>query len=442
MLFVRHQPRSQPDLLIGLEWMPVPDAYVKPSLHGLVFDGRFNLRVAERAAALGAGALLVHAHPGARPPTPSEVDARDGAAFMQFMRRRSPNSVHGLLVVADETVTGIVDDGDRTMNVERVVSVGIPLREWTAIRRRRSAGVGDDRQLLAIGAAGQQRLATTTVAVVGNSGGGSHVTQQLIHAGVGDLIVVDADLVEDTNLRRLVGAIRSDVGTTPKPLIAVRTARAVRPSVQVEALVENFPSTATIRALRGADVIIGCVDGWDVRSELNRFALTYRIPYLDIGATVVGPTGDRGMRVGGQVTIVVPDGACLRCMGLVTDERVAADRDRRQGYAHGEPDPQVVSLNGSLASEAVTAAMMLLAGDDRLVRYRRYKFPPGLLIEVDNDRDPDCRDCLEADLISDQRHEERAYPGSHASSGGTGRVRAHLARWLPRLAGALHRPHR
>ena len=100
-----------------------------------------------------------------------------------------------------------------------------------------------------------------------------------------------------------------------------------------------------------------------------------------IAAAVSVAADARGMRVGGQVALVLPGGPCLRCMGLITDARVEASRLRRQGYAEAAPEPQVVSLNGSLASEAVTAALMVLAGEDRLVAYRRFAYPPGTLTE-------------------------------------------------------------
>jgi molybdopterin-synthase adenylyltransferase len=399
-LFVRGYPDRHPELLVGIEWMPVPDEYVLPSAHGLAFDGRFNLRVAERAAELRAGAILVHAHPGVRPPVPSITDAEQGAAFMAFMHRRQPDRASGLLVVADRTVTGIVSTSGGTLEIQRVVSAGIPTEEWNSTPPAARHAESADRQLLAVGSDAQRRLANATIAVIGNSGGGSHVTQQLIHAGAGTLPVVDPDIVEETNLRRLVGATQADIDTTPKPDVAVRIAAAVRPTVNVVPLREAFPSTATIEALRHADIIIGCVDGWDTRDDLNKFALRHRIPYIDIGIMVSGATDERGMRVGGQIAIVAPDGPCLRCMGLVTDERVQASRDHRQGYADQEPDPQVVSLNGTLASEAVTAALMLLAADDRLPRRRRYTYPPGLLTEVTTHRQRACTSCSAADLPS------------------------------------------
>lgn len=164
---------------------------------------------------------------------------------------------------------------------------------------------------------------------------------------------------------------------------------------------EKFPSTATIAAVLDADVIIGCVDGWDTRDDLNTFALTNRIPYVDIGIAVTCADHNRAMRVGGQIAIVTPDGPCLRCIGLITDDRVAAARQRRRGYTDDDTsEPQVVSLNGTVASEAVTAALMLIARDDRLVPYRRYNYPPGTLTAVDVDKKYDCPTCHTAGVAA------------------------------------------
>jgi molybdopterin/thiamine biosynthesis adenylyltransferase len=258
-----------------------------------------------------------------------------------------------------------------------------------------------DRQLLAFGAVGVAAIGALTVGVVGVSGGGSHVCQQLIHAGVGQLIPVDPELVDKTNLRRLPGAVAADINVTQKVEIPVRMARQVRPSVQVRPIPQPFPSPASLAALRDADVIVGCIDGWDGRDDLNRFALAHRIPYVDIGAVITPPTGRLPLRVSGQIVVVVPgDGSCLRCLRLVTDERVANSRRQRQGYLDGTAEPQVVSINGTLASEAVTAVLALAAGTGGLIPYRRYSFPLGLLTEVTTDRLSPCPACAEAGLIS------------------------------------------
>ena len=54
-------------------------------------------------------------------------------------------------------------------------------------------------------------LKATTAGVIGLSGGGSHVCQQLAHIGVGNYVIVDPQVIEDTNLNRLVGGTAADI---------------------------------------------------------------------------------------------------------------------------------------------------------------------------------------------------------------------------------------
>jgi hypothetical protein len=86
-------------------------------------------------------------------------------------------------------------------------------------------------------------------------------------------------------------------------------------------------------------------------------------------------------------------------MHLVTDARVEESRRHRQGYLDNEPEPQVVSINGTLASEAVTAALLLAATPDAPIEARRnYRYPPGKISVVDEAADPTCAVCQRASL--------------------------------------------
>lgn len=394
-LLVATHPTTDPGSLTAIDYLPVPEELVLDRQHGMRYDGRFHFRVAARAAELGCGAILVHSHPGPGVPRPSRTDRESGRAFLAFMSRRTPAATHGLLIIGDDAITGVVHTPRGFGVIDRVLSCGPPVEVLRQTVRELDVDPAD-RQLLAIGAQGQARLALATVAVVGISGGGSHVAQQLIHAGVGRLIAVDDDVVSETNLRRLVGAVATDVDRTRKPQIPVRLANQVRPTTIVIPVEARFPAKQTLEALRECDVIIGCVDGWDVRDALNDFALSERIPYVDIGATVIPGTQAIPMRIAGQVAVVLPGGACLRCRGTVTDERVTNSRAEREGYVPIVASPQVISVNGTLASEAVTAAMMLLAGAPDVAIHRRYAYPPGVLRVVEANARPTCPACRAA----------------------------------------------
>jgi molybdopterin/thiamine biosynthesis adenylyltransferase len=383
-LLVRGHPAAAPVLLVGEQFLPIPEDHVLDRRHGLRWDGRFNLRLAEAAQAAGCGILLVHAHPDSEHLAFSRPDLENGQLLVDFLARRLPGRIHGLLLLSPNGQVRSLLAGGPTRELHEIRVGADPLIIQPPRRAPSAPGPGgadedeQDRQLLAFGAAGMAAIGTLTVGVVGISGGGSHVCQQLIHAGVGRLIPVDPQLVDQTNLRRLVGAVASDINVTQKVAIPARMASSVRPSVQIRPIREAFPSPASLTALREVDVIVGCVDGWDGRDDLNRFALAHRIPYVDIGAVITPPTGRLPLRVSGQIVVVVPgDGPCLRCLRLITDERVTKSRRQRQGYLDGIGEPQVVSINGTLASEAVTAVLALAAGTGGALSLPPVQLPTG-----------------------------------------------------------------
>lgn len=389
VLLVRPLREGNESLLIGTSFIPVPDKYIMEGSNGLDYDGRFNFRVIEALTGNDSGAILVHAHLFGTVPRFSKTDMQFGQAYLDFIERRVPGRPHGMAVLSSVGITGVINMNGTTVAIDLLSANQVPyvrLLHATPI-----SNDADDRQQLALGKSGQAALKSARVAVVGYSGGGSHVVQQLVHAGVGSIVVIDPDRIETTNLRRFVGAIMADIGAL-KTSIAIRLARAVRPETKIISINEKIPSTATINALMEVDVLVGCVDNWSTRDVLNRLAHDFQIPYVDIGAAIVPESAGSGLRIGGQITVATDDGPCLSCLGLLTPARIEAGL-HRQRYDESTPEPQVVSINGTLASEAVTAVILLLAGSSPISRYRRYQFPPGKLSPVSSSKKFDCETC-------------------------------------------------
>jgi molybdopterin/thiamine biosynthesis adenylyltransferase len=224
------------------------------------------------------------------------------------------------------------------------------------------------RQLLIWGIEGQAKLAGAAITVIGVGGTGSHIVQQLSHLGVGRLLMLDPDTVEETNLSRLVGATPADIGRY-KVDVAASLARSVNPDTTVAAwpasVLEIDPS-----ALGGSDVIMSCTDGHGSRALLTELAQQYLVPIIDLGVEV--QPGASASRAGGGVRVLMPGGACLHCMGVLdpalvreeflTESERALERDR--GYLRGadDPSPSVIALNGLVASLAVMEVLDLLLG--------------------------------------------------------------------------------
>lgn len=203
-----------------------------------------------------------------------------------------------------------------------------------------------DRQSF-LGATSEKTLSETTVGILGLGGGGSHVVQQLAHLGVGRYVIVDPDIIDESNLNRLVGGTRADVESTElKIRIAERTIRRVLPNAHISAHAKPWQEVAS--ELKQCDVIIGGLDSVMAKDEADRFAKRFLIPYIDMGMDV-HKLNDRFL-IAGQVVMTLPSGPCLRCMGVVT-EAALAEEARNYGAAGGRP--QVVWPNGVLASTAV-----------------------------------------------------------------------------------------
>lgn len=206
-------------------------------------------------------------------------------------------------------------------------------------------------------------LEAATIGVVGLGGGGSHVVQQLNHLGVGGMVLVDPDRVEDTNTNRLIGATLQDVQEKAfKTDIAERMVRGLQPDCRLTLIADSWH--AAIEPLRNCDVVVGAVDSFAVRDELERFNRANLIPYIDIGMDVHSLPGGEYL-ISGQVILSLPDDPCLHCFGVLTEERL---RQEAQRYGQAGSRPQVVWPNGVLASAAVGMVVQLLTPWHRIDR--------------------------------------------------------------------------
>jgi molybdopterin/thiamine biosynthesis adenylyltransferase len=227
-----------------------------------------------------------------------------------------------------------------------------------------------DNSRLAYLGGGLQRLRRSTVSVVGAGGGGSHLIQQLAHVAVGTLPVIDADIVEGSNVNRVVCSNYGVVGRHKALVLADRLRGLGGQIVPVLARAESPKGRAWIER---SDLVLGAVDGVRARHNIEAICRAALVPYIDIGLKVC--LGDDGevIGIGGQVFVSQPGRACMHCVSIVTEEGMLRDREE---YAVGDPDQQVVSLNGLLASQAVDTAISLLTAFAP-------HFPPRLLVRYD-----------------------------------------------------------
>lgn len=205
-----------------------------------------------------------------------------------------------------------------------------------------------------LGVGSAERLAALRVGIIGLGGGGSHIAQQLAHVGIGTFILSDHDRIDETNLNRLVGGTLADVKRQEwKTVIAARQIRRINPTAKTIQVRDRWQAKAEL--LRNCDIIVGCVDSFSERAQLEEAARRYLTPYLDIGMDVFEDAEE--FSIVGQVALSMPDRPCLRCMGIIRDE-LLREEAARYGAAGGRP--QVIWPNGILASLAVGVLIQLM----------------------------------------------------------------------------------
>lgn len=209
-----------------------------------------------------------------------------------------------------------------------------------------------------LGEKSQEKIEQTIVGVVGLGGGGSPILQQLLHIGFKKIVVFDPDVVEESNTHRLVGICYPDdvINKTPKIEIANRMAK----NIQGEITIETYKSTwqENPEKLKKCQIVLGGVDSFEQREQLEKFCRRFSIPYIDIGLGVT-VRGEEAPQMGGQVILSMPGLPCMRCMGFITEDKL---NDERSRYGDAGPQPQVIWANGILSSTAVGIAVRLVTG--------------------------------------------------------------------------------
>jgi molybdopterin/thiamine biosynthesis adenylyltransferase len=221
-------------------------------------------------------------------------------------------------------------------------------------------------------------LENTLVGVIGLGGGGSQIVQQLAHIGFKRYVLCDYDLIEATNLNRLVGSIRDDViNEASKISIASRLIRGIDPDAEIIEVNSKFQLAPEI--IGKSDIIFGCLDGLSNREQLERFTRSIKIPYIDIGMDVIHPEGHIP-RMAGQIITSLPGKPCMKCYGFINPKDLAKEE---AVYGDAGIRPQVIWPNGILASTAIHVALNLLTNwtgrADKQVLYYEYDGNKGLV---------------------------------------------------------------
>jgi molybdopterin/thiamine biosynthesis adenylyltransferase len=277
-----------------------------------------------------------------------------------------------------------------------------------------------DRQARLFGDRGQALLAQQKVGIIGAGGGGSLINEYLARLGVGQLVVIDPQRVEPSNLPRIVGARRRDTRPwltharmpsalrrlgenrrTTKVEVARRVAHQANPDIQFEGVLGDLTQDAIAKNLIDCDFIFLAADTMQARLITNALVHQYLIPAIQIGAKVqVNSVAGEVQDVFSVVRHLVPGESCLWCNELINptklaEEATAPEQLRRQRYLDEVAAPSVITLNAVSASHALNDYLFAVTGlaNDMPLRWRKFHPRTDAAVVESVRRDRDCPEC-------------------------------------------------
>jgi len=152
-----------------------------------------------------------------------------------------------------------------------------------------------------IGKEKQKLIEKAKIAVIGIGGLGTVVSELVVRSGVGNLLVIDRDFVEESNLQRQSLFLKQDVGEL-KAYAAKKRLREINPELKVKAEIIDL-NYKNINLLDGIEFIVDCSDNMYTRFLINEYCLKNNKKWV-YGSVV----GARGM-------VKVFDGKnCFKCL--------------------------------------------------------------------------------------------------------------------------------
>ncbi len=237
-----------------------------------------------------------------------------------------------------------------------------------------------------VGVEGQQKLLDAKVLLLGAGGLGSPTALYRAAAGVGTLGIVDADVVDVSNLQRQVIHTTDRIGV-PKVDSAEEQIQALNPDVEVVKYQTRLDSSNIMEIIEGWDIIVDGVDNFPTRYLLNDATVRLQIPV--VSAAILGFEG--------QLSVFHPyEGPCYRCLFPQPPPAELAPSCGANGV--------LGVLPGTMGLLQATEVIKLIvgAGDPLVGRLLMYDALAATTTELKVRRDPECPICSRPpDAISD-----------------------------------------
>ena len=297
----------------------------------------YSLRALDQLRAEPLGIGVIHSHPEGYGVGPSPLDDDMDSYYEGFFGDFASDRPYASLIFSRDRDGGFHFSGriwhhGKLLPLRSLHTIGEALltREDATRRHKVTSEKPATRQTAArldaaLGSVASERLKAARVAVIGCSGTGSPAIEMLTRAGVGELVVVDFDTFDDSNLERIHGSGFVDLERQPlKVRLMTEMVHGINPDCRVTAIVGNILDEQVIDEILRCDVALGCTDTNHSRAMLGDLASHYLLPSIDVGVGIESNAG----KITAQVcdfAMNSPGEPCPYCDGRIDQEQLAVE---------------------------------------------------------------------------------------------------------------------
>lgn len=193
----------------------------------------------------------------------------------------------------------------------------------------------------------QLQLFRSTVTLIGAGGLGGYILEQLARLGVGQIVLIDHDVFEETNLNRQLLSSPENIGRVKVEVAAERMAR-INPAVTLRPIRAFFDKANGAELLRDADCVVDAVDKGSTRQAIEATCEELKVPLVH--GAIAGWYG--------QVSTVWPGERSL--------SKIYQNLQEESGIGHSLGNPSFTPA--MVASFEVAEVCKILLGQGRLLR--------------------------------------------------------------------------
>ncbi len=237
--------------------------------------------------------------------------------------------------------------------------------------------------LAEIGEEGQEKIEKAIVAVVGIGALGTVAAELLARAGIGKLLLIDRDIVEESNLQRQSLYEEKDVGRSKVVAAKERLGR-INSELKTEIHAIHL-NAEKVDVLKDASLILDCTDNLQTRFLINDFCKRENKPWI-YGAAI---------KTAGYVMPILPSGPCLRCFL----QEASLETCETAGVLN--------TITTSIAALQVTLALQILTGKEVEPLLYHYNIWNPELKKIKVQKNKDCPTCNGKYDYVEQKEETR-----------------------------------